>query len=102
MEISTENLINPDIFQTKKFDNINSDSKVLKEDKALRKVSDDFESFFLNEILNVSLQDTDVAGEGIGSDIIKGMYLQTIADKSSGTFGISDMLYDFLSQNNKK
>jgi hypothetical protein len=30
------------------------------------------------------------------------MYLQSISDSSSGNFGISDMLYNFLSQNNKK
>ncbi|MDN5126053.1 rod-binding protein [Aliarcobacter butzleri] len=100
MEINSNNLINKNIFQTNKFDNINSES--LKEDKELRQVSNDFEAFFLNQILNVSLKDTAVAGEGTGSDIIKGMYLQSLADNSTGTFGISDMLYDFLSQNNKK
>ena len=82
MEINSNNLINKDIFQTNKFDNINSES--LKEDKELRQVSNDFEAFFLNQILNVSLKDT------------------AVADNSTGTFGISDMLYDFLSQNNKK
>lgn len=102
MEINVDNLINKDIFQTKKFDNITNNLEALKEDKALRQVSNDFESFFLNQILDVSLRDTAVAGEATGSDIIKGMYLQSIADNSTGSFGISDMLYEFLSQNNKK
>lgn len=105
MEINSNNLVNKDILQTNKFDNISnigSKLETLKEDKALRQVSNDFESFFLNQILDISLRDTAVAGEGTGADIIKSMYLQTIADNSTGTFGISDMLYDFLSQNNKK
>ena len=40
MEINSNNLINKDIFQTNKFDNVNTES--LKEDKALRQVSNDF------------------------------------------------------------
>ncbi len=51
--------------------------------------------------LNISLRSTNVAGEGAGSDIIKGMYLQSISDNATGSLGISDMIYDFLSKNNK-
>jgi hypothetical protein len=29
------------------------------------------------------------------------MYTQAVAQSSAGTFGISDMLYQFLSENNK-
>ena len=72
------------------------------EDKELREVSNNFEAFFINQILETSLKSTSIAGEEAGSDIIKGMYLQSISDSSSGNFGISDMLYNFLSQNNKK
>ena len=43
MEINSNNLINSDILQTKKFDNLKL--KILKMRKFLRKVSDDFESF---------------------------------------------------------
>ena len=99
MEINSNSLINTDILQNKKLDNLKTDN--IQDEETLRKVSNDFESFFLNEILNVSLKSTNVAGEGAGSDIIKSMYMQSIADSSSGTFGISDMLFDFLSKNNK-
>ena len=51
--------------------------------------------------MDVSLRSSNIAGEEVGSDIVKSMYIQAIADKSSGTFGISDMLFDFLSKNNK-
>lgn len=82
-----------------KYQNIGSKKM---EDKELRKVSDEFESFFLQQMLDVSLKNTNVAGEGVGADIVKGMYSEAVAKNSAGTFGISDMLYQFLSENNKK
>lgn len=99
MEINSNNLINKDILNTKKFDNLNVDG--IKDEKKLREISDSFESFFINQIMDVSLRNTNVAGEEAGSDIIKSMYIQAISDKSAGKFGISDMLFDFLSKNNK-
>lgn len=82
----------------KQYENINS-SKL--EDEALRKVSDDFEAFFMQQLLDISLKNTKVAGEGSGSDIVKGMYTEAIARESKGAIGISDMLYNFLSERNK-
>ncbi len=71
------------------------------EDQALRKVTDDFESFFTQQLLDISLKSTNIAGEGNGSDIIKGMYTEALSQESTGTVGISDMLYNFLTQDNK-
>lgn len=71
------------------------------QDDALRKVTDDFESFFMQQLLDISLKSTKVAGEGSGSDIIKGMYTEAISKQSVGTVGISDMLYNFLTERNK-
>lgn len=86
--------------ELKKYENLNGSKKV--EDKELRRVSDEFESFFLQQMLDVSLKNTNVAGEGVGSDIVKGMYSEAVAKESAGSFGISDILYKFLSENNKK
>lgn len=99
MEINSNNLINKDILNTKKFDNLNIENT--KDDEKLREISNDFESFFINQIMDVSLRDTNIAGEEAGSDIVKSMYIQSIADKSSGSLGISDMLFEFLSKNNR-
>ena len=99
MEINSNNLINKDLLQTKKYENIKTEN--LKDSEQLKKVCDDFESFFLNQIMDVSLRSTKIAGEGPGSDIIKGMYTQAVADNASGTLGISSMLYEFLEKNNK-
>ena len=100
MEINSNNLINLEaINNAKKFDNI--DPKNL-EEQQLKKVSDEFEAFFLKQIMDVSLKSTKVAGEGAGSDIIKGMYTQAVSDNSTGSLGISTMLYEFLSRENNK
>jgi flagellar protein FlgJ len=99
MEINSNNLINKDILQTKKFDNLKSED--IKDNEQLKKVCNDFESFFLNQIMDVSLRSNKIAGEGPGSDIIKGMYTQSLADNATGNLGISTMLYEFLTENNK-
>jgi len=80
----------------KSYDNIGSQN--LKEDKSLRSVCNNFESFFMNQILETSLKSSDIAGKGTGSDIIKGMYTDALSQKSAGSLGISDMLYKFLSE----
>ena len=99
MEINSNNLINTDILQTKKFDNLKSEN--IKDNEQLQKVCNDFESFFLNQIMDVSLRSNKIAGEGPDSDIIKGMYTQSVADNATGSLGISTMLYEFLTKNNK-
>ncbi len=101
MEINSNNLINKDILQINKFDNVKQENLKNKDNEQLKKVCNDFESFFLNQIMEVSLRETKVAGEGAGSDIIKSMYTQAVAENSTGTLGISNMLYEFLTQNNK-
>jgi len=70
----------------------------IKSDKALKDVCNSFESFFMNQILETSLKSSKLAGEGTGSEIIKGMYTDALSQKSSGSLGISDMLYKFLSE----
>jgi Rod binding domain-containing protein len=101
MEINSNNLVNKDILQVNKFDNVKQENLKDKDSEQLKKVCNDFESFFLNQIMDVSLRSTNIAGEGAGSDIIKGMYMQSVADSSSGSLGISTMLYEFLTQNKK-
>jgi Rod binding domain-containing protein len=71
----------------------------LKDDAALRQVCNDFEAYFMNQLLSTSLKNTNIAGEGAGSDIIKGMYTDAISQSSSGNMGISEMLFKFLSEN---
>ncbi len=95
MEINNQ-FLDINSIKPKSYDNLQN--KNLKDDKALRDVCNNFEAFFMNQILNTSLKSSNIAGEGTGSEIIKGMYTDAISQKSSGSLGISDMLYKFLSE----
>jgi Rod binding domain-containing protein len=96
--IVNDNYLNSMKLQSKDFNNLNPKNT---EDKVLRKVSDDFETFFSQQLLDISLKSTKMAGGGTGSDIVKGMYTEALAKTTGGTFGISDILYKFLSESNK-
>lgn len=98
MQISNE-FLDVKSMQANKFEGL--ESKQIKTDAALKDVCDSFESFFMNQILETSLKSSNIAGEGTGSDIIKGMYTDALSQKSSGSLGISDMLYSFLSEKAK-
>jgi Rod binding domain-containing protein len=95
MEISNQ-FLDVNSIKPKSYDNIKN--KNLKDDKSLRDVCNNFEAFFMNQILETSLKSSNIAGEGTGSEIIKGMYTDALSQKSSGSLGISDMLYKFLSE----
>ncbi len=97
MQISNT-LVDMSILKPDNFKNITADTVT---NKNLEKVCNDFESFFMSQLLDISLKSTKVAGEGVGADIIKGLYTDNIAQQSSGSLGISDMLYKFLSENKK-
>lgn len=87
--------INISTLNQKKFENV--DTKNL-EDSKLRDVCNNFESFFLKQIMDISLSSSNIAGEGTGSDIIKGMYTEAVSNDVAGGMGISNMLYEFLSK----
>ncbi|MEA2016948.1 MAG: rod-binding protein [Campylobacterota bacterium] len=95
MEINNQ-FLDINSIKPKVFDNI--ENKNIKDDKSLREVCNSFESFFMNQILEVSLKSSKLAGEGTGSEIFKGMYTDALSQNSSGSLGISDMLYKFLSE----
>lgn len=96
--IDITNSVDINSINQKKYENINTEN--LKDDK-LKAVCDDFEAFFLKQMMDVSLKSSTIAGEEAGSDIIKGMYTESISNKAAGGMGISSILYEFLSRNNK-
>ncbi len=97
MDISATTNIDVSKLSSDKLKNV--DTSKLQGDK-LKDVCNDFESFFMQQLMDVSLRSTKVAGEGVGSDIVKGMYTEALSKNSSGSLGISDMLYKFLSEKN--
>ena len=95
MEVSN-NFVDMNTLKPNKLADANS--KDIQTDKSLRDVCNNFEAFFMNQILESSLKSSKIAGEGTGSEIIKGMYTDALSQNSSGSLGISDMLYKFLSE----
>lgn len=79
----------------------NQNLENIKDNQALKAACDNFESFFMQQMLDISLKSTNIAGEGTGSDIIKGMYTENISKASAGTMGISDVLFQFLIEQKK-
>lgn len=91
------NFVDINSIKPNKLANLNS-KNIKQDDSALREVCNDFESFFMNHLLETSLKSSKLAGEGTGSEIIKGMYTDAISRQSSGSLGISEILYKFLSE----
>jgi len=67
-------------------------------DKKLKEACNDFEAFFMQQFLEISLKNSKIAGEDTGSEIIKGMYAEALSKAGGGSVGISDILYKYLSR----
>ena len=71
------------------------------EDKALREQTDAFEAVFIKMMMDEAAKNeknlfTDQKDPG--TKIYKSMYRDELAKESSGSFGFSQMLYDYLSR----
>ncbi len=67
----------------------------------LRKQTDAFESIILKMLLDNALKDEKnifSSQKDPGEKIYKSMYREEISKASAGSFGFSQMLYDYLSQ----
>ena len=75
--------------------NINTD------DKALREQTDAFESVILKMLMDNAMknqEDLFSSQKDPGDKIYKSMYREELSKASAGSFGFSQMLYDFLSE----
>jgi len=73
------------------------------EDEALREQTDAFESVILKMLMDESMKDEQnlfSSQNDPGDKIYKSMYREELSKVSAGSFGFSQMLYDFLSQKN--
>lgn len=71
------------------------------EDKALREQTDAFESVILKMLLDNAMKDEKNLfsdQKDPGDKIYKSMYRDELSKASAGSFGFSQMLYDYLSQ----
>ena len=70
------------------------------DDKALRAQTDKFEALLLKTLLDTSMKDEDpLYGKSPGDKIYKSMYRDQVAEQSSGGFGLSELLFNFLKEN---
>lgn len=73
------------------------------EDKALREQTDAFESVIVKMLMDNAMKDEKnlfSSQNDPGDKIYKSMYRDELSKASAGSFGFSQMLYDYLSQKN--
>jgi len=71
------------------------------EDKALREQTDAFESVILKMLMDNAMknqEDMFSSQKDPGDKIYKSMYREELSKASAGSFGFSQMLYDYLSE----
>ncbi|MBD5165306.1 rod-binding protein [Helicobacter sp.] len=67
------------------------------DDSRLREQTDAFEALIIKNMLDTALKmDESLFPKAPGHDIYESMYRDTLADSLSGSFGFSDLLYDYL------
>lgn len=70
-----------------------------KEDAALREQTDNFEAILLKFMLEIAIKNDDVLyPKQAGSDIYHSMYIDQLSQELSGGFGYSELLFNFLKE----
>ncbi len=73
------------------------------DDKALRKQTDAFEAVLIKMLMDNAMKDEKnlfSSQNDPGEKIYKSMYRDELSKASAGSFGFSQMLYDYLSRKN--
>lgn len=74
----------------------------LENDKALREQTDKFESIFIKTLLDTALNlDNPLYPKQPGSDIYNSMFKEQLAENLSGSFGYSELLFNYLKDQQK-
>jgi peptidoglycan hydrolase FlgJ len=71
-----------------------------KDEKALREQTDQFESVIIKMLLDNTMKDENniFSSQDPGEKIYKSMYRDQLSRSSAGSFGFSDMLFNYLSE----
>jgi len=82
----------------------NFNNKKIKLDKTtdakLKEQTDKFEAFFLKQIFDISLKsENSLFEKDAGDKIYHSMYNDALSNAMSGSFGYSELLYNYLKQN---
>jgi len=66
----------------------------------LREQTNSFEALLIKTLLDTSMKDSNkFFGKDAGDKIYQSMYRQELSNASAGSFGFSQMLFDFLKEN---
>lgn len=69
------------------------------DDSRLREQTDAFEALIIKNMLDTALKmDESLFPKAPGHDIYESMYRDTLSESLSGSFGFSDLLYDYLKE----
>lgn len=70
-----------------------------KNDARLKEQTDQFEAYFLKQVLDISMKsENELYPKDAGDKIYKSMYNDTMSSALSGGLGLSQMLFDFLKE----
>ena len=70
-----------------------------KNDERLKEQTDQFEAYFLKQVLDISMKnESGLYPKDAGDKIYKSMYNDTMSTALSGGLGLSQMLFDFLKE----
>lgn len=70
------------------------------DDKALRAQTDQFESLLLKTLLDTSMKNENpLYGKDAGDKIYQSMYRDKLSEVASGSFGLSELLFNYLKEN---
>ncbi|RAX54000.1 hypothetical protein CCY99_04775 [Helicobacter sp. 16-1353] len=90
--------INPHIYN-KPLQTIDKNANDIK----LREQTDSFEALILKTLLDTSLNmDNPLYPKEVGSEIYQSMYKDSISQSLSGSFGYSDLLFNYLKELQKE
>lgn len=71
------------------------------DDAKLKEQTDQFEAFLIKKILDISLtQENSLFGKDAGDKIYQSMYNDTMSKALSGGMGYSELLFNFLKEQN--
>ena len=66
-------------------------------DKKLKEQTDKFEALFIKQMLDQAMKaKSGLMPKGVGSSLYTSMYTQTLSDHMAGKVGFSEMLYNYL------
>lgn len=75
-------------------------TSMTQEDMLLKEQTDQFEAIFVQKVLDISLKNENTLfPKSAGSDIYHSMYNQALSESMSGSFGFSELLFNYLKEN---